>query len=60
MKPVVQPVVKCAQREEKEMGRGKRGMAKDFDLQIPAIYVMFKLTIWVAGTDDRVIIDLEP
>ena len=49
-------------REEKERGGGKReplGMATDFDLQILVIYVMFKLTIWVAGTDDRVI-NFEP
>ena len=26
------------------------GMAKDFDLQIRVIYVLLKLTIWVAGT----------
>ena len=26
------------------------GMAKDFDFQMPVIYVMFKLTIWVAST----------
>ena len=42
----------CEQKEEKERGRGKRepvGMAKDFDFQMPAIYVMFKLSIWVAS-----------
>ena len=27
-------------------------MAKDFNFQIPVIFVMFILTIWVAGTDD--------
>ena len=49
---------KCAQGEEKEKGGGKRepvGMATDFNLQILVMYVMFKLTVWVAGTDDRVI-----
>ena len=35
-------------------------MAKDFDFQISVIYVMFKFTIWVAGTDDRVILNFEP
>ena len=37
----------------KEVGRGKRvpeGMAKDFDFQMPVIYVMFKLTTQVEGT----------
>ena len=37
----------------RERGRGKReheGMDKDFDFQMPVIYVMFKLTIWVAKT----------
>ena len=55
----------CKEREGRKGGRGERkpvGMAKDFDSQILGIYVMFKLTIWVAGTDDRVIItsSLEP
>ena len=34
-------------------GRGKRepiGMARDFDLQLPVIYIMFKLTIRVKST----------
>ena len=42
--------------------RGERepiGIAKDFDFQIPTIYVMFKLTIWVADTDDRVILNFQ-
>ena len=53
----------CKEREGRKGGRGERkpaGMAKDFDSQILGIYVMFKLTIWVAGTDDRVIINFEP
>ena len=43
----------CEQTEEKETGRGKRepvGMAKDFDFQMSVVYVMFRLTIWVAST----------
>ena len=53
----------CKEREGRKGGRGERKpvrMAKDFDSQILGIYVMFKLTIWVAGTDDRVIINFEP
>ena len=42
-------------RERKERGRGKKKpvvMGKDFDFQIPSIYVLFKLTIWLkAGTE---------
>ena len=52
-------LAKCAQREGRKGGRGKRkpvGMAKEFD---SGIYVMFKLTIWIAGTNDRVIINFE-
>ena len=44
--------VACEQGEEKERGGGRRelvGMAKDFDFQTTVIYVMFKLTIWVAS-----------
>ena len=48
----------CEQGEGigKEGGRGKRepvGMAKDFDFQMPKIYVIFKLTIQVARTFSR-------
>ena len=48
----------CEQREGKERGRRKRelvGMGKDIDFRIPAIYVMFKLTI-----RHRVILNFEP
>ena len=44
----------CEQGEGKEMGREKReplGMEKDFNFQMPVIYIMFKLTIWVASTE---------
>ena len=43
----------CEQEQGKERGRGKRehvGMAKDFNFQMPVIYFMLKLTIWVAST----------
>ena len=51
----------CTERGEgKGRGKGMVGMAKDFDFKIPVIYVMFKLTIWVVGTDDRVILNFEP
>ena len=46
-------LIACEQGEGKERGRGKRepvGMAKDFDFQMPVIYVIFKLTIQVAST----------
>ena len=54
-----QPVTKCVQREgkEREEEKGACRYGQRFRLQIPVIYVMFNLTIWVAGTDDRVIIN---
>ena len=43
----------CEQPAGKERGREKKrpaGMAKDFDFQMPVIYVVFKLTIQVEST----------
>ena len=47
----------CEQGKGKERGKGKREsvgqcrrMAKDFNFQMPVIYFMFKLTIWVTST----------
>ena len=43
----------CGQKKAKERGTGKWepvGMAKDFNFQMPVIYFMFKLTIWVTST----------
>ena len=48
----VSNVVACERGEGKERGGGKREpveVAKNFDFQMPVIYVIFKLTIRVAS-----------
>ena len=48
----VSNVVACEQGVGKEREGGKRepvGVAKNFDFQMPVIYVMFELTIRVAS-----------
>ena len=50
----------CTEKEGGKVKKKKgacRYHAKDVDLQFPVIYTTFKLSIWEAGTDSRVIIN---